>query len=73
MTGRIVPRSAAVTRRTRPHVPVESVDVPGCCTVCNLPIGRKPYPSELHVDQLPAVDPDITDAERRRLGEHQED
>jgi hypothetical protein len=46
-------------------MPVEG-DTPGCCAVCNLPIAAK---NQRHVDQLPAVDPDITAAERRRLAE----
>jgi hypothetical protein len=50
----------------RTHMPVEG-DTPGCCAVCNLPIA---VPNQRHVDQLPAVDPDITAAEARRLGEH---
>lgn len=66
----VIRRSSAVSRRTRAHIPVESADAPGCCAICSLPIGKPPYPSDLHVDQLPAVDPDITAAERRRLGDH---
>lgn len=67
MTG--TRRSNAVDRRTRPHLPVENPEAPGCCITCSLPIGKPPYRSELHVDQLPPVDPDITAAEHRRLGE----
>lgn len=62
-------RSHAVDRRTRPHIPVEDPQALGCCSICNLPIGKKPYRSELHLDQLPAVDPDVLAAERARLGE----
>lgn len=63
-----VKRGTAAHRRVHPHVPTEGD--PGCCAVCNLPLGRDPYASELHVDALPAVDPAITAAEARRLGEH---
>lgn len=59
-------RSHAVTRRARPHVPVESAVSPGCCVTCGL---RTDLRNELHLDRLPEVDPDITAAEQRRLGE----
>ena len=58
-------RGTAAHRRAQPHVPVEGD--PGCCAVCNLPLGKTR--NDRHVDQLPAVDPAITAAERRRLGE----
>lgn len=57
-------RGTAVHRRVHPHLPVEGD--PGCCTVCGLPTGVK---NQLHLDELPAVDPDITAAEARRVGE----
>jgi hypothetical protein len=60
-----VRRGTAAPRRA--HLPVEG-DTPGCCAVCNLPLGKTR--NDLHVDQLPPVDPDITAAESRRLGEH---
>ena len=63
-----VRRGTAAHRRVHPHVPVESD--PDCCQICNLPIGKPPYRSELHLDAPPAVDPDITAAEHRKLGEH---
>jgi hypothetical protein len=60
-----VRRGPAAHRRAHPHLPVEGD--PGCCAICNLPLAVK---NEFHVDQLPAVDPAITAAEARRLGEH---
>lgn len=62
-------RGTAAHRRVHPHLPVEDTQVPGCCVTCRLPLGTNPYASELHVEQLPAVDPDITAAEHRRLGD----
>ena len=65
-----------MTRRTNPvpkarhghiHVAHEDPDAPGCCITCHRPMTAT---NDRHVDQLPAVDPDITAAERRRLGEH---
>jgi len=49
-------------------VPVEDPQAPGCCATCRLPLGK--IRNDRHVDQLPAVDPAITAAEARRLGEH---
>jgi len=57
-------RGSAVHRRVHPHLPVEGD--PGCCAICGLPLGVK---NQLHLDQLPPVDPDVTDAERRRTGD----
>ena len=65
-----VRRGTAAHRRAHPHIPTEDPTVPGCCATCRLPLGKNPYASEFHVDQLPPVDPDITAAEARRLGEH---
>ena len=56
-------RGTAVHRRAHPHVPTEGD--PGCCT-CGLPLAVR---NQLHLDELPAVDPDITAAEARRLGD----
>lgn len=58
-------RGTAAHRRVHPHVPTEGD--PGCCATCNLPMAVK---NQLHVGELPAVDPAITAAEARRLGEH---
>lgn len=62
-------RSAAVRRRARAHIPVEDTTTPGCCGICHLPMAAR---NDLHVDQAPAVDPDITAAERRRTGERED-
>lgn len=59
-------RGTAAHRRAHPHVPAEDPQAPGCCT-CGLPMSVR---NQLHVDELPAVDPAITAAERARLGEH---
>lgn len=56
-------------RRGRPHVPVEDPDTPGVCLTCRRPTAAR-SDRHLTVDQLPTTDPDIADAERRRLGEH---
>ena len=56
-------RGTAAHRRAHPHVPTEGD--PGCCT-CGLPLTAA---NELHVERLPPVDPDITAAEHRRLGD----
>ena len=61
-------RGTAAHRRAQPHVPVEDPQAPGCCATCRLPLGK--IRNDRHVDQLPAVDPAITAAEARRLGEH---
>ena len=61
-------RSSAVDRRTRAHLPVENPEAPGCCITCGVRMDLKTR-NELHLDQLPAVDPDILAAERARLGE----
>lgn len=62
-------RASAVDRRVKPHIAVENPDAPGCCLTCGVRMDLKTR-NELHVDQLPPVDPAIADAERRRLGEH---
>lgn len=54
--------------RRRAHLPAEDPQAPGCCATCHLPLGRTR--NEFHLDELPAVDPAITAAEARRLGEH---
>lgn len=59
-------RGHAADRRVRPHVPADDPQTPGCCAICRLPVGLK---NRLHLDRLPAVDPDITAAEHRRLAE----
>ena len=59
-----------MSRRTAPprtHVPVLDPQAPDCCAICRLPLGKTR--NARHVDQLPAVDPDITAAEHRRTGE----
>lgn len=65
MTG--TRRSNAVDRRARPHLPIPDPQAPGCCT-CGVRMDLK-VRNEYHLDQLPAVDQAITDAERARLGE----
>lgn len=65
-------RSDAVDRRATPHLSADDPDAPGCCQVCGL---RTDLTNALHItaDQLPQVDDAITEAERRRLGEHQQE
>lgn len=60
-------RTAATIQRGQPHVPREDPDVPGTCIHCHRTLG---LPNDRHVDQLPTVDPDITAAEHRRIGDH---
>lgn len=63
----MIRRSSAVSRRVRPHVAAEDPQAPGCCSTCGVRMDLRS--NELHLDQLPAVDPDIVAAEHRRLGE----
>jgi hypothetical protein len=60
-------RGHAADRRVRAHVPIEDPQAPGCCSICGVPTAAK---NKRHLDELPAVDPDITAAEARRYGEH---
>lgn len=60
-----VRRGPAAHRRA--HLPVEDPQAPGCCATCRLPLGKTK--NALHLDELPAVDPDITAAEHRRIAE----
>ncbi|MER7002234.1 hypothetical protein ABT297_04185 [Dactylosporangium sp. NPDC000555] len=48
-------------------MPAEDRNTPGCCAICRLPTGTR---NQIHLDRPPPVDPDITAAEARRLGEH---
>jgi hypothetical protein len=61
-------RTAATIRRPRPHLYEEDTHNPGTCARCHLL-----RPNDVHLDQLPPTDPAVTEAEARRLGEHQED
>jgi hypothetical protein len=62
-------RTAATIPRGRPHIPHEDPEAPGTCSTCHRPTG---LPNDMHVDQLPDVDPAIAEAEARRYGEYQE-
>ena len=64
-------RSRAVSWRARPHVPVDDPDAPGCCQICGLRTDLR-LRNQLHIDP-PPVDPEITAAEHRRLGETGDD
>jgi hypothetical protein len=63
-----VNRQAKAKHRHGPiHIAQEDPEAPGCCVTCRRPMSAA---NDRHVDQLPEVDPDITAAEARRLGEH---
>jgi hypothetical protein len=55
-------------RRARPHMAVEDPDTPDVCRICHLPTGTR---NDVHLDRPPEVDPAITAAEHRRIGDHE--
>lgn len=63
-------RTAASIERGPEHIPQEDPDAPGTCIRCHRPLAA---PNDRHTDQLPTVDPAITEAEARRYGEREDD
>lgn len=59
-------RRSASLARGLPHIPHESEDAPGCCVHCGRPMDAR---NDMHVTELPGVDPAVRTEEARRLGE----